>query len=290
MIIVNENGMGLNAREIRFLSKLDENILSLLKNKEMYPIEISKVLKINQQTIYYHIKKLEKMKMIKQTRKAFVGGIKATYFSLSSDAFFFKIGDFKRITKIPMKLPKILNGIVDNGKLLSKIVVGSPISHGDFGTFSRDIESVSDLSLFVGSFLEIPTIATVRDTMVEDIKQSFIIVGGPRVNGVMKRMNRRLPIFFDKKWRIISALSGKTYSGDNIGMIMNVENPFNKRNRILIVSGKDHRGTKSSIIALAKYFDEIGKKNKFSKKYVAHVVRGMDKNYDDVIDDIEILE
>jgi len=290
MLILNDKNMGINAKEIKFLGYVDEKILSLLKNKEMYPMEIAKVLRMNEQTIYYHIKKLSKMKIIKPTRKIFVGGIKATYFSLSSDAFFFKVREFKRIIKIPQKLPKILKGIIENGNLISKIVVGSPISHGDFGTFSRDIESVSDLSLFIGSFLEVPNIATIRDTMVKNIKQNLIIVGGPRVNGIMKKMNSKLPIFFDKNWKIVSTLSGKTYSGDNIGIIMNIENPFIKKNRVLIVSGKSHRGTKSSIISLIKHFEKIGEKNKFSKKYIAHVVRGMDKDYDGIIDDVEILE
>ncbi len=281
MFIVNGN-VGMKAREVRFLKDFDRRILALLKDREMYPMEMAKALGVNEQTLYYHVRKLEAAGFIRPVRSVFVGGIRTTYYALTSEAFFERVGDFHPIRRIPSEPPRILKGIVENGEFVAKIVVGSPMSHGELGTAARDIEAVSDLGLFLGSFLNTTELSTVRDTFVKDLTGSFVVVGGPLVNMVMKKINSKLPIRFEKdRWKVFSRLTKKRYVGDDVGIVMNVENPFSKRRRILVVAGCTHRGTRAAVVALVKHSTSLSMTN---------VVRGLDLDSDGVIDDAKVLE
>ena len=51
------------------LHKLSWKILQLLSEKEMYPMEIARKLKLHEQRIYYHIRKLTKVGAIKVVRE-----------------------------------------------------------------------------------------------------------------------------------------------------------------------------------------------------------------------------
>ena len=48
----------------KVLNKLSWKILQLLSENEMYPIEIAKKLKLHEQKVYYHIRKLSKAGVI----------------------------------------------------------------------------------------------------------------------------------------------------------------------------------------------------------------------------------
>ncbi|MCJ7469610.1 helix-turn-helix domain-containing protein, partial [Candidatus Bathyarchaeota archaeon] len=50
-------------------NKLSWKILRMLSEKEMYPLEIAKVLHIHEQKVYYHIRKLKKAGAIVVTRE-----------------------------------------------------------------------------------------------------------------------------------------------------------------------------------------------------------------------------
>ncbi len=273
MIVIN-NGMGVSSKEIDILGETDKKILKLLRRKEMYPMEIARELGKNEQTIYYHVKMLQKRGMIVPTRKAIVGGIKTTYFSLASESFLIRIGEYKKIAKVPIERPKIISDFVDN----SKIIVGSPLSHGKFGNVSRDIESVADLSFFLGTFSNVPRVVTLRDTNVRDIKQNLIIVGGPAVNTIMYKINKHLRARFDDKMNI--KFGRDVYKNDDVGLVEKISNPWSKRHKILVVAGKSYRGTRSAVIAVIKYHEKLSNVN---------IVQGYDKDSDGVIDDVSFL-
>ncbi len=67
-------------------SELAQKILHLLSNQSMYPIEIAKKLKQNEQKIYYHIHNLEKVGIIKIIKKGEIKGVIANYYGLTEPA------------------------------------------------------------------------------------------------------------------------------------------------------------------------------------------------------------
>ena len=69
------------------LNDLSWKILMMISRKEMYPLEIAKTLKIHEQKVYYHIRKLEKAGAITVAREEEKKGAKAKYFRAVSPAF-----------------------------------------------------------------------------------------------------------------------------------------------------------------------------------------------------------
>ena len=65
------------------LAKLGWRILHLLSKKEMYPIEIAKKLKIHEQKVYYHIRKLLKAGLVTVAREEEKKGAVAKYYRAS---------------------------------------------------------------------------------------------------------------------------------------------------------------------------------------------------------------
>ena len=69
------------------LGSLTWKILTLLSKKEMYPMEISKQLGMQEQKVYYHIRKLAKAGAIVVTREEKKKGATAKYYKTVSPAF-----------------------------------------------------------------------------------------------------------------------------------------------------------------------------------------------------------
>ncbi len=125
-----------------------------------------------------------------------------------------------------------------------------------------------------------------------DLKQNLILIGGPVVNKITEKVNDKLPIHFDKKFKrnIHSSLTKQVYLADNCGMIVKVKNPFDHEKSILIVAGKRYSGTQAAVIGFLTKFDEIVRGNRKNKKILAKVVEGFDSDSDGVIDAVEFLE
>ncbi|RLJ04389.1 MAG: hypothetical protein DRP08_01835 [Candidatus Aenigmatarchaeota archaeon] len=273
------------------LNKIDKKIILLLKKRPMYAREIARELGIEQQKIYYHIKCLKKRGLIKLDR--IVNEAVATkFYRLASSAFVFSIGQFRPVGKIistPEKQRKFIEPFIIDGKLNTKIIIGSPDPHGPESARARDGYYASDFSIFFGSFLSFsPMPAVVLDTELKNKKQNLILIGGPIVNKITEKINSYLPIKFKNK-KIYSSLSKKTYSADCCGVIEKIKNPFDKSKSVMIIAGLRSSGTKSAILAFLKKFDEICKGNRYKRKY-AKVVLGLDKDADGIIDSVEILE
>ena len=56
------------------------------------------------------------------------------------------------------------------------------------------------------------------------------------------------------------------------------------------MSGKRFKGTRAAILALMKKVSEVKKGNKYDSGEIAKVVRGIDRDSDGRIDDVEFLE
>ncbi len=278
----NDEIFGLDCKEIDSIriSKMPERILKLIAKKPSYPKEISRTLKINEQLIYYHIRKLEKSGLIHIVMKEEKGGAIARYYALTSPSFVLKFKDLEKIHKF-VRSDKWLEPFVVNSKLNAKIIIGSPDPHGPEKARSRDIEFGMDLALFLGTFISSYSNSVVLDTDLNELKENLIIIGGPVTNRITKAMNLKLPVHFDEKKNIIS--KSRKYTSDDIGFILKTENPYDKDKSILVIAGKRYSGTKSAVLALIKYFDFVKEKN-------IRIVEGIDKDGDGEIDDVKFLE
>jgi len=279
-------------------SKVASSILKELGKEENYPRAIAKKLKIDEQIIYYHIRNLEKAGMIEVVKKEKIQGSFANFYGLKQPAFVVKFKEFENtraFSDIEKSQAKFLHPFIEDGQFNATIIIGSPDPHGPEKARSRDGYYAIDLSLFFGTFLSYspnPSVKLDTEIKTEDLDGNLIVVGGPVVNSVTGKLNPKLSIKFEKDnhWALISSISEKTYTSDDVGIIIKTKNPFNPKKSLLLIAGKRHGGTKAAIIAFLKHFTEISKGNKFNSKIYAKVVEGIDMNSDGVVDDVEILE
>jgi DNA-binding transcriptional ArsR family regulator len=279
-------------------SPLAKKILLELAKKPAYAMEIAKKLKIHEQKVYYHIRKLEKARIIEVARTGVVEGAQANYYKLVQPAFVIRFKDFQetqRIAGMEEQPSSFLEPFIEDGQLNCQIIVGSPDPHGPEKARSRDGYYAVDLALFLGTFLNfMPDLNVKLDTeaRTEDLQKNLILVGGPIINTVTAKINSRLPVRFDSKsnWDVVSRVSGKTYPTDETGIIVKIKNPFNPKKQILLIAGKRYAGTKAVMIAFIKHFNKIVSGNMHNPKIPAKVVEGVDLDADGIVDDAEILE
>ena len=282
--------IGLETKEIKLpLTALAEDILQLLAQNQAYPKQIAKQLNVHEQKVYYHIRVLEKLGFIHMVRKEEHGGVMAKIYSITKPSFFVRFKDFDEYTKIPKNRSSFLSPFIENGELNAKIIVGSPDPHGPEHARSRDAYLGVDLGLFLGTFLRTakPTVFLDTDVRKEDLDDNIILIGGPVINRISKRVNDSLPVRFDAKKRIYSSLTKKTYANDENGFIVKCANPFCKEKQLLIIAGRRYSGTRAAVLAFTQCFEEI---SKTSKGKHAHIVEGIDEDSDGVIDSVKILE
>ncbi len=279
-------------------SSLARRILVELARKQAYPMDLAKKLKVNEQKIYYHIRKLEKARIIEVAKTEIVQGTQANFYSVVQPAFVVRFREFeetRRIAGMEEEPISFLEPFIEDGQLNATVIVGSPDPHGPEKARSRDGYYGIDLALFLGTFVNSITRLNVKldtEARTEDLKNNLIIVGGPVINTVTAKINSKLPVRFDKQnnWDVKSTVSGKTYHTDETGIIVKARNPFNPKKYVLVVAGKRYAGTKAVMIAFIKKFNEIIKGNNHNNKIDAKVVEGVDLDSDGIVDDAEVLE
>src|SRR3989338_5889583 len=184
-------------------SKLAMHILEALAQKPSYPKEVANQLNVHEQKVYYHIRKLEKAKLIEVEKKIQVGGTQANVYALTQPAFVVALKKFQMTKKaLGTSSKDFLEPFVENGELKATIIVGSPDPHGPEKARSRDGYYGIDFALFLGSFLNyVPNLNVKLDTEVkqEDLANNLILIGGPIVNMITGEINNKLPIKFDKQ-------------------------------------------------------------------------------------------
>jgi len=305
MFVVNKDKKGVYSLPVQEIRAEDANILSsglairilkLLVEKPMYPKEIARFLKVNEQKVYYHIRNFEKAGIISVVSQESKQGAVAKYYRLEHPGFvvlFKNLEESQGIANIKSESP-FWEPFIRDGKLDALIVVGSPDPHGPERARSRDGYYGIDLGLFLGTFLNyVPTFSVRLDTEVKDadLKNNLILIGGPIVNVVTGRINDTLPVRFNVEKKVIeSTITKKSYPNDEMGMIVLAKNPFNKEKSILVVAGKRFSGTRAAIIAFLKYFKELASGNSKNPRIKARVVEGVDRDSDGIIDDVEFRE
>jgi len=291
----------------KILNKFTWKILRLLSEKDMYPMEIAKKLRVHEQIVYYHIRKLAKTGAIKLVREEDKKGAVAKYYRAAFPAFGVELpfgyqkATMPSLSILDVKLKDFLSPILGkSGTFDGKIVVGSPTPHGPFKTVARDGHYASYLTFFLGSFAKIPDEFVIKldvDVKAEkDEEHNLILVGGPGTNLLAQEVNDYLPIQFNmtpsKHGFLFGGLvSGKTknvYTEDDVGLVAKIENPWNKEKRIIVLAGNKAVGTKACVIALVRFWKQVLKT--YTAEPFAAVIRGLDLDGDGKVDSVEVLE
>ncbi len=278
-----------------FNSELAIKILEELGRKPQCAMDVARKLKEHEQKIYYHLRRLEKSGVIKLLkREERVGGL-AKIYEVSHPYISVKLFDTKHLEDVVTRPKEVefFKSFIKNGELDALLVVGSPDPHGKYGAQASDGSVAIDLALLLGTFLKKVQPHYKLDTEIreDDMKNNMILVGGPKANILIDKINTKLPIYFDTKneFDIVSTLTKSVYDDDNVGIIIKMKNPFAKDKEILLLSGKRFKGTKAAILGLVKYLKKLEDGNKFEEG-IARVVHGVDRNADGIIDDVEFLE
>jgi DNA-binding PadR family transcriptional regulator len=317
-LLVKEDGKTQKAKEITIfddsqelkmiLNGLTWKILLVLSKKEMYPMEIAKVLKIHEQKVYYHIRKLERAGAIAVTREEEKKGATARYFKAISPAFGIELSQeyrsIKQLSLLPMeeRIQRFFKEFIkDDGAFRGKIIVGSPAPHGPFKTVARDGHYAAHLTFFLGQFVKMPDDFAIKldvDVKAEkEEKNDLMLVGGPGTNLLTQEINEYLPIRFDMRpssegflfGGLVSGRTSTVYTSDNVGLVAKIVNPWDPTKRIIVLAGNKAVGTKACVLALTNFWEKTLKNYKGDEAF-AKVVQGFDLNGDGKVDSIEVLE
>jgi DNA-binding transcriptional ArsR family regulator len=288
------------------LNKLSWKILQLLSENEMYPMEVAKKLKVHEQKVYYHIRKLTKAGAIKVVREEEKKGAVAKYYKASFPAMgielpfgYHKIKGFP-IENINQKMQNFLSPTIKNSIFDGKIVVGSPDPHGPFKAKARDGHYAAYLTFFLGQFVNLPEDFAIKldvDVKAEkDENNNLILVGGPGTNLITQEVNEFLPIRFNMipsehgfvLGGLVSEKTKKIYTADSMGVIAKITNPWDKEKTIIVLAGNKAVGTKACVLAITKFGEKTLKR--FITDKFAVVIQGFDLDGDGKVDSIEVLE
>lgn len=290
------------------LGRLSWEILNLLSENDMYPIEIAKKLGVHEQKIYYHIRKLNKAGAIKIVREEEKKGAIAKYYRTSYPAFGVELPfGYQKIRTITAptvddKLKRFFSPLLkEDGRFDGKVVVGSPEPHGPFKTSARDGHYASYLTFFLGQLATLPEDFAIKldvDLKVEkEERNNLILVGGPGTNLITQELNKFLPIRFNMMpselgflfGGLVSEKTGNVYTRDTIGVIAKVPNPWSDENSIIVLAGNKAVGTKACVIAITNFWKQTLRNFNDDKKF-ATVIQGFDLDGDGKVDSTEILE
>ena len=306
---VKEIGIMRDAQKLKMiLGNLSWKILTMLSEKEMYPLEIARKLGVHEQKVYYHIRKLAKAGAITVEKEEKKKGATAKYYKTVSPAFGIEFPQgYKTIQPlsllssekhIQLFFKEFVNG---NGAFEGKIVVGSPTPHGPFRTSARDGHYAAHLALFMGQFAKMPTDFAVKldvDVKAEkEEKNNLILVGGPGTNLLAQELNEYLPIRFimestDQGFLLGGLSSNKTsriYTADVAGLIAKIANPWDSSKRIIVLAGNKAVGTKACVLALANFWSKTLRHYSGEDSF-ATVIQGLDLDGDGKVDSIEVYE
>lgn len=198
--------------------------------------------------------------------------------------------------RVPLAGPlqPFLDDFAKDGVLDAWIVPGATTPHGPFLTAARDTPYAAQLGLWLGArFGSRGGLAVKLDTEVkaEGFERSNLIVfGGPVANIISLDLNAHLEVSFDwaQMWRLRSGRTGQSYSEEAIGLVAKVSSPWTDGAWVLLLAGLHYPGTIASLLALTDHADDLLRGYEGGSLY--RVVRGLDRDGDGRVDDVEILE
>jgi DNA-binding transcriptional ArsR family regulator len=308
--VVEEGLEGAVAREAEVLDKpsrisalsspLAWRILQELAKTPDYPNALADRLRVHEQKVYYHVRRLEAAGLLKVVREEAKRGASARVLAPTADAFVILL----RSRATPVSFPalpragvvsRFLQEFARGATFDGSIVVGSPYPHGPFLTTARDSPYAVQLGFFLGRLFAAPKgLVTRLDTEVKAAgpgRDHMILVGGPVANIITMDLNPHLAVSFDWKqvWNVNSSRSHRTYAGEDVGLIAKVRNPWNPERTVVVLSGLHYQGTLSSILGLTEFADDVLDGYEAGSDFY-RVVSGQDRDGDGRIDAVSILE
>ena len=281
-------------------TELAQKIIKELGKEPSCAMDVARRLKVHEQKVYYHMRRLEESGLIKVVKMEERVGAIAKIYAPTSSVVSFKLFEGEHINDVKTRAAelKFLRPFIEEGKLNSIIIVGSPDPHGKYKAPASDGYCAIDLGMFLGQFINDSKIPYYKlDTQVqkEDLEKNLIIVGGPKTNIIADKINKQLPIYFDYseeflEWNIVSTFSKTVYREAQAGFIVRISSPFENGKEILVFSGKGFKGTRAAVLAFIKHLKRIMKGNSVKPDFIAKVVQGIDVDSDGIIDEVEFLE
>lgn len=283
-------------------SKLALKIVKSLAETPVSAIDISRKLKIHEQKVYYHVRRLERAGIIYTISNEKRHGMIAKIYSVVSPVIAAKLHNKGVEVKdsvsfnVSPDILKFFDPFIRNGLLNAKIIIGAPIPHGSYGATARHDTALFEFGIFLGRFLnETNGFSYYQDTQVSDSdlkKDNIILIGNSKTNSITHKLNSHLPIYFDegKDFQITSKLTGSSYNFDYDAVILKVLNPFNTEKYVLLIAGKRSAGLISAVTAIKNHSMEILQGNSKNRSIIAKVVSGLDKDSDGKIDAVKFLE
>ncbi len=287
------------------ISNVKLKILKLLSKEDLPPIEIARRLDVPEQNVYYHIKELEKAGIVKIVKTVNIRGTLAKFYTLHAESLVLDFSErYEKMNQNILKdvqnekLLEFFYPHIENGKMNSIFVVGSPDPHGPYQVRARDGHYAVDLAFFLGRFVTDSDHFSVKldvDVKAEKIYEhsNMILIGGVLTNTITQEINKYLKVKFSEKEfpfrAIYSENTKKFYEEETIGLIAKIPNPFNEEKSIIVFAGTRFSGTKASIMGVTKFYEEILKDYEGEKEWY-RVVLGKDMDADGKIDSIEVIE
>ncbi len=309
--IIKEKDKGIFSLETEIIEESDRiqalsndiriDILEKLNQEPTYPSKIAEELDMTEQRIHYHIKEMESRNIIEKVSEEYRGGSLAKFYRPVSESFTYEIPGSKerpvktKFSKEDRNLKRFFNPLLRNGKLQTKIAVGSPDPHGPHQVRGRDGHLAIDLACKLGNLGYSEEMRVVLDTEIKisENDSNLLLVGGPLTNMLTEKINDKLPVKFGMEkfpYRSLkSKKTGKTYSEGSIGVINKTTHPLNNEKKIYVIAGIRNRGTRAAVMALTVKHEELFE-DYDGEDHWGRIVRGLDMDGDGDIDEVEIIE
>ncbi len=273
-------------------------ILSMLRERPMYPREIARELGVEEQVVYYYVRRLESLGLVRRVGSVHVRGAVAHVYGASYDGYaqlFSESAPRERghSMQVPHRLLSFFYEFVRGGVLDAVFVVGSPEPHGPFRAAARDGHYAVQLALALGSVASPPASFAVKldvDVRAErSYDSNMIVVGGPGTNMVASELNGHLPVRFNEEnyWRGLVDDEGRTFDQPTDALIAKLPSPFSPGKYVVLVAGVRHVGTKSAVLALSTDHERV--LGNYAGIPFTVVVRGYDVDGDGKVDHVEPL-
>src|SRR5216117_524523 len=308
--LIEESAQGTVGREAALLdrpervgavaSPLAWRILHELAKAPDYPNALAAWLKVHEQKVYYHVRRLEAAGFLEVVREEPKRGASARILAPTADAFAIVLKGRGSPVSSPMlahagAVTLFLEEFTRDGTFAGSIVVGSPYTHGPFNTTARDSPYAVELGFFLGRLFAAPKGLVVRlDTEVKALgpgKEDMILVGWPVANIITMDLNPHLAVNFDWKqvWRMESSRTHRPYADEQVGLVAKVKNPWAPSRVIVLLSGLHAAGTMAAILGLTRFADEVLEGYRPGDEFY-RVVAGEDRDGDGRPDAVSILE
>lgn len=281
-------------KEAKYIAnETSRRIMEILSEGPTYSEEIARRLKIDRQRIYYRMKKLESAGLIRLTEIKNMNGSLAKIYVPVSGTVGFRFTDQSEAGRSHLKdygiEETIFSEFITDKKFDGLVCVGSPDPHGTFRAISGDASYAVYLGMHIGTLADLPDYYPV--TLDSDLfarnmmRENLVLIGGPVTNTVSMKINEFLPVRFRKEagWAIFDGR--EIYSGQTVGLIEKIKNPFNPLRSIIILAGNSRQGTMSAILGATKFWKSIYRGE--SENDLHYVVHGYDDDSDGVVDSVD---